>query len=158
MCVVQPWLQLFLLAFWWCAAGLVLFCGRMVLGIITMLQTLCGAMCATGCNPKGCNTRLLVTLDLQFFFCIFCVWPLFCLTSMFVCVIQVSWDARNMSLQVTREQWHILPVILNHPKHNLHSTKHIPPTQMPWTCCVMKLFWSGVHLFITPHWMTNLYA
>lgn len=84
----QP--QLILLAICWSAAEPIFVCGLTILGIINMMQILCGAMCTTylisGWTQGFQVFSRFFRLKLQFHFCISCVcalfWPHVC-----VCII-----------------------------------------------------------------------
>lgn len=119
------------------------FCNQLVLGIITVLQTVSAAMCATGGRTvslkvatQGFNQTLYCILFLSFFNVSSRVW-LVCLCLGHSSSQDVK-DVRNMSLWVARDHRSILHINLSNPKNLMWTTKDYPPTlsdALNFVCC-----------------------
>lgn len=133
------------------------FCNQLVLGIITVLQTVSAAMCATGGRTISLkvatwnfNQTLYCILFLSFFNVSSRVW-LVCLCLGHSSSQDVK-DVRNMSLWAARDHRSILHIYLSNPKKINSKPQRIilPLCQMPWTLYVVvfvKLFFVLVYFF-----------
>lgn len=139
------------------------FCNQLVLGIITVLQTVSAAMCATGGRTislkvatRSFNQTLYCILFLSFFNVSSRVW-LVCLCLGHSSSQDVK-DVRNMSLWAARDHRSILHIYLSNPKKLIANHKGLSSHSVRCLELCMLLFLWNYFLSWFIFLMIGLYA